>query len=374
MSIRFICGCGKHLKARDEMASRRSACPRCGAPVGIPPRAPALPGAQGPMTPQERLRRARERPPAADAPAAPPQEATTPAVAQQAGSLTVPLLAARKVRLDLPNRGLAVAWAECLLHPFRAMRPLLVLSFLLAGCTGVAALFPLEIDNSPDNKELWNAMLTGGAACLLVLSVLGSFLASVLDAALRGEVVYVSRLDRHVVAVLPAGGRWLVCFLAGPVVFAAAAWLYWRGCGDPTWVDWLILTELGAVGAATMVLALLSVAARGKLRDVQPLAVIDLAHQLGGRVLAFVLAGGVLFALHGLALAAGVVAVQDGETAGWPVLAGVWVSGVFGATVFFRVLGVWLYRRRRPARAFPATSQKRAGLTPRAWWWATRRS
>ncbi|HEY7307870.1 MAG TPA: hypothetical protein VH643_00785 [Gemmataceae bacterium] len=36
MSIKFICSCGKHLRARDEMAARRSMCPRCGAPVGIP--------------------------------------------------------------------------------------------------------------------------------------------------------------------------------------------------------------------------------------------------------------------------------------------------------------------------------------------------
>src|SRR5262249_51532561 len=40
MSIRFVCRCGKHLRARNEMAARRSVCPRCGSPVGIPAQGP----------------------------------------------------------------------------------------------------------------------------------------------------------------------------------------------------------------------------------------------------------------------------------------------------------------------------------------------
>src|SRR5437660_5100577 len=57
MSIKFICSCGKHLRARDEMAGRRSVCPQCGMPVGIPFLNPMHPGAtMGHMTPAERLR------------------------------------------------------------------------------------------------------------------------------------------------------------------------------------------------------------------------------------------------------------------------------------------------------------------------------
>ena len=33
VSIKFVCRCGKHLRARDEMASLRSRCPRCGEPL-----------------------------------------------------------------------------------------------------------------------------------------------------------------------------------------------------------------------------------------------------------------------------------------------------------------------------------------------------
>ena len=45
MPIKFACSCGKHLKARYEMAGRRSMCPRCGAPVGIPSLQPTHRGA-----------------------------------------------------------------------------------------------------------------------------------------------------------------------------------------------------------------------------------------------------------------------------------------------------------------------------------------
>src|SRR2546423_13472646 len=62
MTIKFICTCGKHLRARDEMAARRSVCPRCGSPVGIPSLKPTHPGTTAaPLTPLERLRYARER-------------------------------------------------------------------------------------------------------------------------------------------------------------------------------------------------------------------------------------------------------------------------------------------------------------------------
>lgn len=36
MSITFTCLCGKRLKARESSAGRRTQCPRCGEPVGIP--------------------------------------------------------------------------------------------------------------------------------------------------------------------------------------------------------------------------------------------------------------------------------------------------------------------------------------------------
>jgi hypothetical protein len=60
MSISFICTCGKHLRARDEMAARRTMCPACGRPVGIPTSKPTQRGAPaGPLSPEQRRRHSR---------------------------------------------------------------------------------------------------------------------------------------------------------------------------------------------------------------------------------------------------------------------------------------------------------------------------
>src|SRR6266446_4913138 len=95
MTIKFICSCGKHLKARDEMAARRSVCPRCGEPVGIPSQQPAAPGAPpGPMTPQERRRLARQRVPPPDDDI-PQRDSPRTAAAVPAAERTDPGLGAR---------------------------------------------------------------------------------------------------------------------------------------------------------------------------------------------------------------------------------------------------------------------------------------
>src|SRR5437016_4971381 len=60
MSIKFFCSCGKRLKAKDAMAARRTICPACGNPVGIPSLQPTQRGTSAaPLSPLER--RAREQ-------------------------------------------------------------------------------------------------------------------------------------------------------------------------------------------------------------------------------------------------------------------------------------------------------------------------
>src|SRR6476469_6142468 len=101
MSIKFFCGCGNHLKARDEMAGRRAMCPKCGSPVGIPSLRPTHPGtAAAPLTPEERRRLARQRGLVAEGPAPPPATPSPAAVALE--PVLAGLFAGRKAR---PRRG-----------------------------------------------------------------------------------------------------------------------------------------------------------------------------------------------------------------------------------------------------------------------------
>src|SRR5437588_4986320 len=128
MSIKFVCSCGKRLRARDEMAARRSVCPRCGAPVGIPSLKPTHAGtAAAPLTPLERLRHARARAPLATpapAPPAPQPESLSAAAPRPLDTRLVRLLSTRKERPPDPvGRHLEKHWPECLLYPLRAGPP-----------------------------------------------------------------------------------------------------------------------------------------------------------------------------------------------------------------------------------------------------------
>src|SRR5262245_2708252 len=131
MSIKFVCTCGKHLRARDEMAMRRAVCPRCGQPVGIPGRDPVQPGsALHPLSPDERRR---TRPPARD-PAVAPTGAEVAAEqllqvlvggADPAALLSREKRAARKTTARARRRQarawqLEQRWDECLVYPCRA--------------------------------------------------------------------------------------------------------------------------------------------------------------------------------------------------------------------------------------------------------------
>jgi hypothetical protein len=344
VTIKFVCTCGKHLRARDEMAARRSMCPNCGAPVGIPSRRPIHPGGAAPMTPLERQRHARNQPPSE--PATAQTESPTPAEPQPVDTRLVRLLSRRGNRRDLTGRHLEKHWGGCLLYPFRAWRLCLGLAvFLTVFSAGLAVFLPHMLAKPPDDPT---ALAASRVSCVLLLLLLvgppGVFLVCVLASAVDGEVYSIRWSGNPLITLLVSGARWLSCFLAGPVVFAGTAYLYWMSCGDPVLLDWLILAELGIVGIAYQIFALLAVTDRGRLRDVNPVAVADLIHRLGWRALVVVLAAAGLLLAHGALLIAGVTEVHKGALTGWVMLASGWLSGVFWSTFFCRLLGVWCHR------------------------------
>ena len=85
---------------------------------------------------------------------------------------------------------------------------------------------------------------------------------------------------------------------------------------------------------------------RGRLRDLNPLAVADLAHRLGWRGLLAVASAAVLLLLHGWLLIGGVAAVHTQPGQGLATLAGVWISAMYWGTFYCRLLGVWCHRSR----------------------------
>ncbi len=350
MTIKFICSCGKHLRARDEMASRRSVCPRCGSPVGIPALKPTHPGGGAPLTPLERQRLARSR-------AAPPSEPAAPAPASPGQLLQPAVIDTSIVRL-LSSRGkrpapassrhLEAHWYECLLYPLRAWHLCLGLAAIMTVLSTFVP-FALRLLLAEAPGPPWLALLFRLPFVVLLVLIVGlpcSFLERVLASAVDGEVSYIRWSGNPLLTFLLSGARWSSCFLAGPVVFAVVGYLYWLNCGDPALVDYLILAEVGVVAVAYLVFALLSVTDRGWLRGLDPLAVIDLAHRLGWRALAGVLAASLVLLAPGWLLLAGLSLLHGEALVGFAVLLAGWAGGVFWTTFFCRLLGIWCHRAR----------------------------
>lgn len=355
MSIKFICSCGKHLKARDEMARRRSVCPRCGQPVGIPSGEPTHPGtAAAPLTPAERLRLAARRGAARAAEsgtATPPQRRSAPpasAPRDRVGALMLALVTGRRAPGSRGGeRALETRWHHYLVYPFHDWRVWVGPALLLAALAAAALLVgPRLFAEPPDDLAArWAVRLSGALVLFVVVGYPCNFLGGVLRSAAGGDGS-AGRWAGHTFAGgVTAAALWLGCFLAGPVVPAAVAAAYWMQCGDPGLVDWLILAELGILAVGYLLLVLAAVSERGRLRDANPLHVIDLAHRLGFRAAAAALAGSALALAHGLL---GMVAAEGLHRgpAGALLLAACCFSGMFWATVLFRLLGVWCHRSR----------------------------
>jgi hypothetical protein len=336
MTIKFACSCGKRLRARDEMARRRTVCPRCGQPVGVPSGDPTGADAAH-LTPAEQQRRNARRADASD-PAAP---------RDPVGSMMLALLTGRRSsgrRRPAPS---GEHWYDYLLSPFRDWRLWSGSAALLTVLSvGSLLLGPVIFGRRADGATArWVPWLIVPLA-LWVVGYPCNFLRHVLRAAASGDGVEVRWPGAAVGPALAGSLIWLGCFLAGPVVFAGLAADYWVECGEPRLVDWLILAELTFLAVGYYLLVLAAVSESGRLRDANPLHVIDLAHRLGWRAGAAALAGFVLVVGHGLL---GVIAAEQLHqitALGVLLLVGGWLSGLFWATWLFRLLGVWCHRSR----------------------------
>ncbi len=353
MTLKSFCGCGHPLSTHDLSAGRDSRCPHCGAPIGAsepvgvsPPAAAAPVGDAVPMSPMERLRLAqRER----RAQLAQAREAEEVDEVRPASFRFVRFLSRRAprdealARLEPERHGY-----ECLLYPFLAWRSWLAVAAILTLLSGaLALLWPEVASRVPRDAATALLWALAGALGLLQFCLPCAYLESVLASAIEGEVAYIRWSGQPVRAILGAGLRWLACFLCGPIVFAGTAWLYWQGLDEATTLDYLVVVELASVAIAYELFAVVAVTMSGRLRDLHPLAVVDVVHWLGWRAPAVVLAVSLLLVGHQWLFQAAVEEVQLTEANLWGLLFFAWASGVYWSLFVCRLLGVWSYRRRR---------------------------
>ena len=334
MTIKFFCSCGKHLRAREAMAGRRSMCPACGQPVGVPTLQPTHRGTEpAPLTPTERARRGHYE--ASDDRAAAGERAEGDS----------------KRPRRLPRRALALEkhWFQCLLYPFHVLP-------LVAGFAVILTLISLGIAAWPElrTQAHWGAWLAVLGALAGVLGLVAAFLNGVLASAALGEVGIVSLPGFDVRGIGWALLAWTASFLAGPILFAAAAFAFWFYAGDPKPIDWLIVTELAVVGAGHWLLALVAVHQGERLLDANPVRVGDVIRRLGYGVVVATLGAVTVSLGFGAVIVYGLAYVFEEPVIAAALLFGGWLGNLGWLTFLFRLLGLWCFKSRVEAW-YPAT-------------------
>jgi hypothetical protein len=357
MTIKFVCSCGKRLRARDHMAARRLACPRCGAPVGIPSSSQANQARLvNPFAPPARPRRAD-----ADStePGWEPNEAASRAAAELADRLRqmgddgfVELTAASarpKAAEPLIYRPSkfrkswdpGTRWYHCLVFPRAALGRILFLGCLL----GLFALIvPVEARRLLTVDETQNSnRLMGGAglvvATLVLVSQISAWFVCVLAAEKAGQYTVTSLSLRQVGLAARSLAMVACTFLGGPAFFAGLGLWFWIHTGKMLLVDWFILGELCFVMAGYWLFALAEACLSRWPRVGNPIIVAQLVHQLGWK--AIVLAG-LAWGLTVLFLTFVVQALQPVENSvGVFVILGCGILCIQGGSILLRFTGMW---------------------------------
>lgn len=235
-------------------------------------------------------------------------------------------------------------WYECLLYPVLAWRLVAPLALGLTALTGVALLAWTNLeDMGPPSWWIW---LASWAGPFLILGYTGAFLQGVLASGAAGETGFVRWPGTDLRLIVWALAAWLVGFLAGPIVFAAAALWFWLYAGDPGVLDWLVIIELCVAGTIHWLLALVAIHQGDRLADVNPVCVGRLVRRLGYRAVLGTVGGAAIGLAVGHTLLSALTALRENPVRGWILLFAGWLVCVAWLTFLFRMLGLWCFRSR----------------------------
>jgi hypothetical protein len=235
-------------------------------------------------------------------------------------------------------------WYQCILYPVREFARILAIALVLAASLSAMALVgPALLLRDFPFGYLLMALAPMAVASVLIAGYPSAFLDSILDSGAAGDDPRVAISWPNIRSALTAAFIWLASLFAGPAYIAIIAFFYWLHCGDPTFLDWLILSELSIVAVGYWVLCLLALARRGRLLDLSPVHVSEAVQWLGRRT--FVGAGiaSVLVIVHGVWGLTAIRTLHQDFANGWLLLAACCFSGLFWLTFFFRLLGVWCH-------------------------------
>jgi hypothetical protein len=241
------------------------------------------------------------------------------------------------------------------MYPLRAW---LLVGGLAAGLTYLSTigllLLPVLLDAGASASKQVLAWVVFPALSQVVLGYTCAFLHCVLTSSIAGENRHVHWPGRDVPLVMKSIATWFVCFIGGPIIPGAVAFWFWLNWGDPKVLDVLIMAELCTATVCYWLLAILTVAQTGRLRDSNPLRVADAAYDLGWRRLLVVVAAGAVATAYGFWVCTAVTFVHNNLGLAWLLLGICWLTGLYLATFLMRYLGLCFYRIRMMASLQPS--------------------
>jgi hypothetical protein len=373
MAIRFDCVCGHHLKARDEMAGRRTMCPACGSPVGVPsaqpthrgakPRLDGIVGRGSAPKPAQLMAENCVLSQSASVPGCqanhppigPVKTATNRATQRRDAIKAVRLVTIRERRQAKWRKprfwNLETRWYHCLRYPLYELPMLLLLAMALAITTTITLLLlPRVLQAGWITGVLSPVLIPLAFWSFLLLLIAGHvcmFLSRVAAHAARGDVKHIGWPDLDPWPPLVSLGHWVACLLSGPALVVCGCVYYWLHAGALRPLDWLIMAELLLPATGYALVTVLLASQSDELAAASPLRVFIAIGRLGGfAFVSMALAGALLFANFYL----GMVAVEQLHREWWLgalLLAGFWFSSLYSAAFLLRLVGLWHFRALR---------------------------
>jgi hypothetical protein len=250
-------------------------------------------------------------------------------------------------------------WYDCLLYPLFTWPLAAPLAVALTALTGITALAGPDVSSL--HTAPWWVLAVIWVAPFLTLGYTCAYLHCVFASAADGETGFSRWPGSDIALVARSLATWLMCFLAGPVLFAGAAFGFWYYGGDQAVIDWLILAELCVVGATHWLVTLVTVQQAECWRDANPLRVTEVIRRLGYSAVFAALAATTVALGIGLVILYALTRLHEEPLEGWLLLLGGWFAMLSWLTFLFRLFGLWCFQSRvemtEPAPASTAAAR-----------------
>lgn len=371
-SIKFLCECGQHLNARPDSAGRLTMCPRCRAPVVVPQLTANHRGVDRPST--SLVGSQRERKLSNPSSATPAPSSTMPATETRLSpQCDAPELPRKPPRTDRRRKSRRRSKSEAgtvrlrsqprwmrLCEPTSWGGRVNLLDFSLGSfpavvgaSVGLAATGIISLRILPDVLAAdRNAVLQ--LVVLLIIAGMSAayaclFLTRTLKSTLPARATGAEPVGLDPVVALKSLGLWAACMIIGPLPLVAGGMMYWLHCGDMKMADYAVLAELALIAVAYALFAVTVVCKTGRLRDLNPVRVVDEAVACGARGLAAWLLTCILVAFHAALAYQAATTFRNDAFLAFSLLALCWLSALYLGSLVLRLVGRCNHERMSPS-------------------------